>query len=108
MKDEAKWISMYNGMELSPDALPDRRGNENGILFLAEFYMLKEMLGLLTEDDKSKFRDICIKLQSYRKVGEQVPGMFDRGAGESLIHEGEALRTPSHDNMTAISAFSKK
>ena len=104
--DETKWISNYHGLELSPTADHTGRGNENGILFLAEYYMFKEMLGILTIDDKARFRDICIKMQSYRKVGEQITGCYDRGAGESLIEDEP--RTPSHDNMTAISAFSFK
>ena len=81
--DESKWISNYHGLELSPDADHTKRGNENGILFLAEYYMFKEMLGMLTVDDKARFRAICVKLQSYRKVGEQITGCYERRSKKS-------------------------
>ena len=107
--DAHNWINTKHGMELHAGNSHGERGNENGILFLVEFYMLKDMLGMLTEDDKAMFKNICINLQSYDKAtGSQVPGIYDRGEKESLELDSEALRTPSHDNMTAIAFFSYK
>ncbi len=105
--DEERWISDFHGLELSPDADAARRGNENGILFLAEYYMLKDMLGELTQRDKDRFRDICESLQSCSSDGAVARGVFDRGAGESRTHQPNP-RTPSHDNLTAIACFSFK
>ncbi len=31
--DESKWVSEFHGMELDPIAEPNKRHNENGVLF---------------------------------------------------------------------------
>ena len=107
--DESKWINPYHGLELGPDWEENARyGNENGILFLAVYYILKELKGNLTSEDISNFNEICNRLVSYDSEGNRIPGLYDRGAGESLTIAKEDLRTISHDNLSAISGFSYK
>ncbi len=47
-----------HGMELNEDQFEFKRENENGILFLAQFYYLKHLQGELTHSDVSKFQII--------------------------------------------------
>lgn len=108
MIDESKWIDYSHGMELHLDEEPNSRQNENGILFLSEYYMNKYLNGKMTAEDVSTFETITKSLQSYDEDGNQVKGLYDRGAGESLNKSKEELRTISHDNLTAIAAFSYK
>lgn len=110
--NQERWINDSHGLELYIDQTTGERGNENGILFLAEFFFMKDILGTLTQEDIDLFSHICEKLQSYKPDGTQLRGIFDRGAGESLQfayqNRSDELRTISHDNLTAISAFSQK
>ncbi len=106
--NESKWIDYSHGMELHVDKEPNSRQNENGILFLVEYYMLKDLNGQLTTEDIATFETITKALQSYNMNGDQLLGIYDRGAGESLTKSKEDLRTISHDNLTAIASFSYK
>lgn len=101
------WISSYHGMELDPIARPDWRGNENGILFLVYYFYLKDILGTLTDEDIKTYQQIVINLRTYDENSNQIRGLFDRGAKESLNPDKESIRTISHDNLSAISLFSK-
>lgn len=104
---ENKWINPCHGMELTPDWIPGVRGNENGILFLCEYYLLKDQLGLLLPADITTFNDLCDRLQTRTSQGAGVyRGLFDRGAGESLTIPKDQLRNVSHDNLTGIACFS--
>ena len=103
---EEKWISEYHGMELQPVAEPDKRHNENGILFLSYYYTLKYILGKLRHSDIAKFQIITENITTYRADGNKIQGLYDRGAGESMLKK-EDIRTISHDNLTAIACFSK-
>lgn len=107
--DESKWINPIHGMELEPfDDFMGKRHNENGILFLAQYYILKHALGRLTDDDRNQFYRICTDLRTYRNDGiGRYDGLFDCGAGETESQVGRnSVRTISHDNVTAISRFS--
>ena len=110
MINESRWINDSHGLELTPDINTGKRGNENGILFLAEYYLMKHLKGTLTTKDISRFSNIVKRLEAYDKNEEQIKGLYDRGAEESLIARKEGtqdtLRLVSHDNLTAIAAFS--
>jgi len=103
---EVPWISLYHGMELDPIADNTKRSNENGIYFLALYYMFKYKKGLLTQDDIRTFDVICNNLRTHLANGQAVPGVFDRGQNESLTVPARERRTISHDNLTGISNFS--
>lgn len=104
--DEKQWISDFHGMELDPVAEKEKRHNENGILFLAEYYYLKHAMGELTHGDIAQFQIIVENITSYDKDGNKIPGLYDRGAGESLWEDKDSIRTISHDNLSAIAGFS--
>ena len=102
-----EWISEYHGLELTPIANNNKRFNENGILFLVEYYILKYIKGTLSDIDIAKFQIIVENITSFSKEGNKIKGLYDRGAGESLSLNKESIRKISHDNITAISAFSR-
>lgn len=109
MIDESKWINPIHGMELTPyDDFKGKRHQENGILQLVQYYIMKKVLGTLTEADKNKFWQICKDLRTYKKDGiGRYEGLFDRGAKETqdpILRK--SARTISHDNLTAISRCS--
>ena len=104
--NEKEWISEFHGMELDPIADDSKRDNENGILFLAEYYYLKHLQGEMTHADIAKFQIITENIAARDKDGEKIRGLYDRGAGESLWEDKEKIRTISHDNLTAIAGFS--
>lgn len=110
--NQEDWINPSHGLALFKGNTNTERDNENGILFLAELFIIKDMLGILTQEDLKIFSDITKDLQAYKSIDTQVEGVYDRGAGESLFAalkgEQNKLRTISHDNLTAISAFSHK
>lgn len=103
---EKEWISLYHGMELDPIADNTKRNNENGIYFLALYYMFKYKKGMLTEDNIKTFETICENIRTHLPNGEIVQGVFDRGQDESLTEPAETRRSLSHDNLTGISNFS--
>lgn len=87
------------------------RGNENGILFLVEYFMLKYLNNTLTDIDIRLFKTIVTSLECTDKAGNHIPGLYNRGAGESIegheFYEAPSIRrTISHDNITAIASFS--
>lgn len=106
MINEDLWINPYHGLELHPNFKEGERGNENGILFLVEYYFLKALLGKLKLCDVAQFELIVNALQTYDSSGKQIPGLYDRGAGESLTIPPEKRRTISRDNLLAIGSFS--
>lgn len=93
-------------MELYEGIVSGELDNENGILFLAEYYFLKHMLGKLTQADIDTFRTICESLRTYGSDDRRYEGLFDRSAGDSLDMDPEGINEVSHDNLTAILAFS--
>lgn len=105
--NESRWINPTHGMELHPDINTGNRQNENGILFLAEYEFLKYELSQMFGSDVSIFNAIAKNLRTYKPNGvDRYEGLFDRGSGESLTIPKEEMRTISHDNITAIVAFS--
>jgi len=107
MIDESQWINDFHGLELDPGFKEGARGNENGILFLAEYYLLKYLLGELQNTDIVRFKLIVENITTRDKDGNKIKGLYDRGAGESMTIPPEDRRTISHDNLTAISLFSQ-
>ncbi len=105
---EEKYINFYHGLELGPDWKPGTRSNENGILFLCEYYFLKYLARKLTYADITIFSQICQTLTTVGPDGMKIPGLFDRGAKESQWEDRSKIKTISHDNLSAISAFSYK
>jgi hypothetical protein len=107
------FLNKSHGLELFPiNSTFECRKNENGILFLVIYFLLKKNKNALTTNDIALFNEIVKNITTYDKDGKQIPGLYDRGMGESLLGhewyvEPEQRRTISHDNLTAISAFSK-
>ncbi len=108
------WINNSHGLELEPISSNwQRRGNENGILFLAILYSLKILRDEFTPKDQKRFDDIVQVLHAWPQnfLHGAIPGLYDRGAFESHSqHEfyvpPEHRRGISHDNLTAISELS--
>lgn len=100
------FINPFHGMELYPGYEKGTRDNENGILFYVTYLMLKDILGKLTTEDVAEFSSICEGLRTILPDGSKSKGLFDRGRRESADLTDSALRTISHDNMTAIVCFS--
>lgn len=96
-----RWLNMSHGFELYPDINLGRRGNENGILYFAQYIALKKYKGTLTEEDKELFNQVCLNLRAWHLDGSRDNGVFDRGQNESLNQDGH-VRSISHDNLTAI------
>lgn len=97
MKDLKYWLNPTHGIELNPGFQAGTRDNENGILFYAEYLLLKGI-------DKQDFRQFSDIVEALQVRG--YPGLYDRGAGESLHKNPYNLRTISHDNLTAIAVIS--
>jgi len=105
--DYSRFLSMYHGLELEPDiAEYDKRHNENGILHLQRTLILKQELALLEPSDIFNFNQICNRMRTYKSDGTRYNGLFDRGGEESADITNRGFRTISHDNISAISAFS--
>jgi len=102
-----RWLNYSHGLELLPNINKGRRHNENGILFFVEYLVLKKHLNLLTPKDKEDFITVVDNLRTKNKNKEIVPGLFDRGQGESYEPIEPVVRMISHDNLTAISVGSK-
>ena len=100
------YISYYHGMEKLPKATNERRHNENGILILVCYYFLKDSLGEFGEAERLIANEIIRNLRTHKVSGGRYNGLYDRGADESKIIPKHKRRTISHDNLTAISAFS--
>ena len=102
---------MSHGLELEPISnVWARRKNENGILFLVVYFMLKEINGELTQEDKDVFCEIVNNLEAW-DPDQQIKGLYDRGAHESnpqheFYVDQDERRKISHDNLTAIASFS--
>lgn len=106
------FINLSHGMELdSIESNHEYRHNENGILFLVEYYILKYIRKELKSSDLIIFNKIVKNIQTCNINGNKIKGLYDRGEGESQIgHKWykvpEKRRDISHDNLTAISVFS--
>lgn len=100
-KEYNRYINFFHGFELEPDINdPSKRGNENGILFLVVYLHLRHITGTFSALERHDFDKICKALQVE-------PGLFDRGAGESVDIPYDKRRHTSHDNISAISSYSK-
>lgn len=64
------------------------------------------MQGLPIEEDVAAFKSILEMIRAYDENNARIMGLFDRGPEESKNPDKDAIRLISHDNMTAISAFS--
>lgn len=107
MVDESKWVNLYHGLELEPGFEKDTRDNENGVVFFAEYVLIKNQSDLPVVNNINEFCYIVKRLQTWNH-SEQIPGLYDRGAAESANRPPGELRTISHDNITAIVAISYK
>lgn len=105
--DTNKYITDYHGMELLPVAEPTKRHNENGILHLVKFYVLKKIHGTLTQADMAQFQIIVENITTFDSNGNKIKGLYDRGMGESKSVDKDRIRLISHDNLKAISCFSR-
>lgn len=100
------WIDPTHGMSLRPGPHAGR-DNENGVLFYLHYILIKEALGLPIQEDVEMFKSIIERIRTYDDSdGTRIPGLYDRGQDESLTPHKDQLRTISHDNLTAIAAFS--
>jgi hypothetical protein len=106
--DIKKWINNSHGLELYLGNTEGKRGNENGILFLVEAFLLLHLKNKLNYEHIEIFKTIVSNLSSYSSETTQIPGLYDRGSKESLNPSKLDIRLISHDNLTAISSFSKK
>ena len=96
-----RWVNLSHGMELEPDINTGHRGNENGILYLAEYIMCLHKSADLNTQDKLVFETIVYNLRY------EDNGVYNRGEGESkpwhkYYVPAESRRTISQDNITAI------
>lgn len=101
---DTTWVDSRHGFSLDegPHATRD---NENGVLFYLEYILLMEAHGLDISDDVAEFRIIVENIRTHAADGSRIKGLYDRGQDESLNPDKEAIRTISHDNLTAIAAF---
>lgn len=106
-KVDDEWINLYHGMDIHLKEKSGNRDNENGILFLVEYYILKVLLNCFNETDAKTFETIVYSLQTKSQKDLSIPGLYDRGANESQTIPRDQLRTISHDNLTAISVMSR-
>ena len=106
MSNIQDYINDFHGLELNPGFEKGTRDNENGILFYVHYLLLRFIKGKLSQSDIAQFQIIVENITAYDKDAKKVKGLYDRGAGESLQPNKENIRKISHDNITAISAFS--
>ncbi len=103
------WIDDRYGLSLTagPHATRD---NSNGVLFYLEYILLKEAQGQDVSEDIAEFKKIVQAIRSYdpNNTSQQLEGMYDRGAGESLNPNKDDIELISHDNLTAIAAFDSR
>ena len=94
-----KYLNYDHGLELVEGNTESHRGNENGILYLAEYFILKQLSGQnLDARDKEIFELIMDGLEVEK-------GLYDRGASDKLRESPK--RSISHDNISAIASISK-
>lgn len=103
------WFDERWGMNLhpGPHVMND---NENGVLFMAENFIFKEAKGILTKEDIDFYAKTVKNLETYGKDGvTRIKGMYDKAANDSIVYKPrERIAVITHDNITAISAFSKR
>jgi len=75
--------------------------------FFSEYLILKQIKGTLSHADVAQFQIIVENITANDGDLNKVKGLYDRGAGESLNGDKAQIRKISHDNITAISAFSR-
>ena len=102
---DTTWVDDRHGLSLNEGPW-SYRDNENGVLFYLEYILIKEARGDDVKEDVEMFRSIVEKIRSYDVQGNRITGLYDRGADESLNPVKEDMRVISHDNLTAIAAFS--
>lgn len=93
------YLNYDHGLELYEGNTSSHRGNENGVLFLAEYFILKQLSGQnLDENDKQIFVSIVNGLEVEK-------GLYDRGNSDKLRESPK--RAISHDNISSIASMSK-
>lgn len=102
------WFDERWGMNLHPGP-HEKNDNENGILFLAEHFILKDKRGILTESDIQFFSKTVRRLETYNKEGTQrIIGLYDKAADDSINYSPRSvISVITHDNISAITAFSR-
>ncbi len=108
---EESYRDVSHGLELRVDAIPLFRQQENGILTYTIYLFLLEKLGRLEDRDIKLYDEVVQNLQTYKKNGQQVQGLYDRGWHESdanhmLYVDPDKRRRISKDNVLAISSGS--
>jgi len=98
MNNLDRYYNPVHGLELEPDINTANRNNENGILFLVEYLLMKNPI---EPSDEDKFKKVVKNIQLE-------PGLYDRGQLDSVTAAitGVEKRTISHDNISAIAAGS--
>lgn len=100
------YFNITHGLELTPDINIGERGNENGIVYLASYLMMRDMVA--GKDQifmKSRFNVIyhnCLK----EKNGNKIHGLLNRGRDESDFPPNE-IRGISHDNISAFTSIDR-
>ncbi len=104
---DTTWIDSRYGMSLTPGphATPD---NMNGVLFYIEYILMKEAAGQDVSVDVAEFKLIIENIRTYAADGSRIPGLYDRFQGDSQNPNKTDVNLISHDNMTAIAAFSAR
>lgn len=104
---QERYLNLSHGLELTPDINLGKRGNENGIVYLASFIMMKDILSKHSIESrltyKSKFwviYDNCTKIRD----GKKIYGLLNRGKDES---DGSNIRSISHDNISSFTSIDK-
>jgi hypothetical protein len=93
------YLNFDHGLELYPGNTEGIRGNENGILYFAEYLILHQMVygGLQLKEYWSAI-DIISSLQVE-------PGLYDRGVRDK--YRENPKRTISQDNLHGISSIAR-
>lgn len=104
-----RYLNMSHGLELTPDINLGYRGNENGIVYLASYLMMKHILHVqdypnnyfgLT--DYMRFSQVELNCRDYLKSST---GLYNRGQNEDHIPK-QNKRAISHDNISSFSSLS--
>lgn len=96
----ARWHNPNCGFELDPDKnIGPAQTSENGILFHSIFLMLLDILQLSYTE--TSFADDMF-FSDVSRLETDVPGVFDRGAGDSDLIPYQNRNENSQDNYLAI------
>lgn len=104
------YLNLSHGLELTPDINNGYRGNENGIVYLASYLMMKHITFVnavpnISFGNQFDFPEIAMNC-TQRTDGKLVYGLFNRGANESDI-DPSIKRSISKDNISAFSSIAQ-